>query len=60
MALDYKSRLTNGASTDAGCRELVRRIALHALPLLLAAGVACGGSGLPEVSNEKREPSTIA
>ena len=44
MALEHKSQVTNGASTDTGCRELVRRIALHALRLLLAAGVACGGS----------------
>ncbi len=43
MALHYKSRLTNGASTDRGCRQFVRRIALHALPVFLAAGVACGG-----------------
>ena len=26
-----------------GCRQFVRRIALHALPVFLAAGVACGG-----------------
>ena len=30
MALDT-SRASPGASTDAGCRELARRIALHAL-----------------------------
>ncbi len=54
MALDYKSRPTNGASTDAGCRELVRRIALHALRLLMAAGVACGGPGPRGVERETR------
>jgi CHAT domain-containing protein len=41
--LDYTSRPTDGASTDASRRELVRRIEVHALRLLLAAGVACGG-----------------
>ena len=45
MALDYKSRLTIGASTDAACRVLVRQIALHTLRLLLVTGVACGGPG---------------
>ena len=45
MALDYKSRLTNGVSTDSACRDLVRRLALSALRLLLVAAVACGGPG---------------
>jgi CHAT domain-containing protein len=44
MALHYKSRPTNGTSTDARRRrELVRRLALHAFQLLLASAAACGG-----------------
>lgn len=43
MALDYRSRPTTQASTVAGCRERVRRIAPHVLTLLLVTGVACGG-----------------
>ena len=60
MALDYKSRLTTGAFSGAGGRELVRRIARHVLRLLLAASVACGGPWSAEGSTEKPEPSTIA
>ena len=52
MALDYKSRLTIGASTDAGCRDAFAVSRLHALRLLLAAGVACGGPGSPGASSE--------
>jgi CHAT domain-containing protein len=55
MALDSTSRRTHRASTDTGCREFVHRIVWHALTLLLAAGVACGGrASVGDVDRETR------